>query len=238
MDKWVLITGASKGIGASIAEKFASKNYNIYLNYLHNDALALEKKKELEEKYGVKVILLKFDVSKEEEVKLNLEKIKRLDCLVNNAGISLDQDIQDKSALDFKKVIDTNLLGTFLVSKYASCLMAEGSIINIASNSIFKHTYPESVDYDASKAGVVSLTHSFALSLAPDIRVNCLCPGWVETDMNQDLSASLKEEILNKSLLHRFASIEEIANAVYFLASNEASYINDTVLKVDGGYYD
>ena len=116
--------------------------------------------------------------------------------------------------------------------------MDKGVIINIASNSVFHHSYPEGLDYDASKAGLLSLNHSLALALAPNIRVIAICPGWVKTDMNKDLSKEYKEQILAKSLLKRFAEPEEIANVVGFLVSNEASYINDTIINVDGGYYD
>lgn len=238
MNKSVLITGASKGIGAAIALRFAKENYDIYLNYLNSEEEAIELKEDIEHTYPVKVTILKFDVTKEEDVKKAVSSINSLDCLVNNAGIAIDNDWQDKSIEEFKKVLDTNLIGPYLVSKYASLIMASGSIINIASNSIFHHTYAEAMDYDASKAGLVAMSHNIALALAPDIRVNVVAPGWITTDMNKELSINYREEIINKSLLKRFGTKEEVANVVYFLASNEASFINDTIINVDGGYYD
>lgn len=238
MQPKALITGASRGIGSRIALKLASLGYDLYLNYLNSDQDAICLKERIVEEYKVDVLLLKFDVTKEEEVKEAFKKIKSLNCLVNNAGIAIDNDLQSKSSLEFQKVINTNLLGPFLVAKYAAIIMDKGVIINIASNSVFHHSYPEGLDYDASKAGLLSLNHSLALALAPNIRVIAICPGWVKTDMNKDLSKEYKEQILAKSLLKRFAEPEEIANVVGFLVSNEASYINDTIINVDGGYYD
>ena len=111
--------------------------------------------------------------------------------------------------------------------------MNNGSIINVASNNIYNGSYIESVDYDASKAGIVSLTHNFAKDYAPNIRVNSIAPGWIDTDMTCNINTTFKNEEISKILLGRFASKEEIADAIYFLASN--SYVNDTILKIDGG---
>jgi len=131
-----------------------------------------------------------------------------------------------------------NLVGTFLCSKYVGKVMLEqgrGRIINIASSNAINTYYPESCDYDASKAGVISLTHNFARELAPYINVNCICPGWVKTDMNKELSYEQISTERKKILLNRFASPEEISKVVLFLASPAASYINDTIIRVDGG---
>ena len=113
----------------------------------------------------------------------------------------------------------------------------QGKIINIASSNALDTYYPESCDYDASKAGVISLTHNFALEFAPFIQVNCVCPGWTKTDMNKDLSIDQITEEKKKILLGRFANPEEIAKVVAFLASNKASYVNDSIIRVDGGKY-
>ena len=113
----------------------------------------------------------------------------------------------------------------------------KGKIINISSTNALDTYYPESCDYDASKAGVISLTHNFARSFAPFINVNCICPGWTKTDMNKDLSIDQIEKERKKILLGRFANKEEIAKVILFLASNKASYINDTIIRVDGGKY-
>ena len=240
MNKTVLITGGSRGIGSSIARIFAYNNYNVIINYKSNDLKAQELKEELEKKYKVKVLLCKADVSQEKDVINMFDIIKNnfnsLDVIVNNAGISIDQILEDKTSKEFSEVLNTNLIGPFLVIKYGSKLMDKGSIINIASTNGIDTEYIESVDYDASKAGVISLTRNFANILAPNIRVNAIASGWVNTDMNQELDEEYRNNECKKILLGRFAETEEIANVVYFLSSENASYINKTVIRVDGGF--
>lgn len=234
----VLITGASRGIGRAIAEKFASEGFNIIINYNKSKLEDVEKLKEyLENKYNIKVLCLKCDVSQEEEVKKLFSDIKKwcekLDCIVNNAGIANDMLLDEKTSSDFLDVLKVNLLGTFLICKYGYKLIDEGSIINMSSNNAYGG-YIESVDYDASKAGVIALTHDFAKYLSPKIRVNCLCPGWIDTDMNKNMFEEFREKEKNKILLKKFGEAKDIAEAVYFLATNQ--YINNAIIKVDGGY--
>lgn len=234
----VLITGASRGIGRAIAEKFASEGFNIIINYNKSKLEDVEKLKEyLENKYNIKVLCLKCDVSQEEEVKKLFSDIKKwcekLDCIVNNAGIANDMPLDEKTSSGFLDVLKVNLLGTFLICKYGYKLIDEGSIINISSNNAYGG-YIESVDYDASKAGVIALTHDFAKYLSPKIRVNCLCPGWIDTDMNKNMFEEFREKEKNKILLKKFGEAKDIAEAVYFLATNQ--YINNAIIKVDGGY--
>ncbi len=235
----VLVTGSSRGIGSAIIKKFASNGWNVVINY-NNSKSAAEKLESELEKYNIEVLRIKCDIKKEEEVKNMFLKIKEkfnsLDVIVNNAGISLDNELNKKDANEFMKVINTNLLGTYLVSKHGMNLLKKGSIINISSNNVFNGNIINSVDYDASKAGIISLTHDFAKYLAPDIRVNCICPGWINTDMNKNIYSEYKKEEENKILLKKFGEVEDIANVVYFLASNDAKYINDTIISVDGGY--
>ena len=141
---------------------------------------------------------------------------------------------------EFRRVLDVNLIGTYLCSKYVGRVMMEnkkGKIINISSTNAIDTYYPESCDYDASKAGVISLTHNLAREFAPFIYVNCVCPGWVKTDMNKDLSMDQINEEKKKILLGRFAEADEIAKVVLFLASSKANYINDSIIRVDGGKY-
>ena len=234
----VLVTGSSRGIGKSIIELFASNGHNVIINYNKSDKDYIKNiESTIKEKYKVDVISVKCDVSSEEEVKYMFDIIKKhfskLDCIVNNAGIAKDSRIEEKTSEEFLSVIKVNLLGTFLVSKYGYKLMDKGSIINIASNNV-THGYIESCDYDASKAGVIALTHDFAKDLAPNIRVNCVSPGWINTDMNKGLFVDFKSAEEEKILLKRFGEAKDIANTVYFLATNE--YINDEIIKVDGGY--
>lgn len=236
-----LITGGTKGIGYEIALIYAKNGYDLVLNYLSDTENAI-KVKEILEKYNVKVILKKGDISSEDFVLALLNDIKKefghIDVLINNAGISIDTPVSLKKVDDFKKILDVNLLGTFLTCKYIGGYMYEnknGVIVNISSNNSIDSYYPESMDYDASKAGVNVLTLDFAKLYAPFIRVNALAIGWVETDMNKFMDSSFKSSEEDKILLNRFAHPSEISKVVYFLTSDCASYINGSIIKVDGG---
>ena len=143
--------------------------------------------------------------------------------------------MESKDAFEFRKVLDVNLVGTYLVTKYALSMLSKGSIINITSTNAFDTGYIESVDYDASKAGVIALTHDFAKFLAPQVRVNAVAAGWIKTDMNKEMDPNFKEKEIAKIALKRFAEPREIAEVVWFLASSRASYINDAIIRVDGG---
>lgn len=245
MDKrTVIITGGSRGIGEAISRRFAKEGYNIVINYVSNDERANSLKKELEDKYKVSVLLVKADVSNEKEVKKLIDETVKefgsINCLVNNAGIAIDKPFLDKTKDDFMKTLSTNLVGPFLTSKYAYNYLINAknaSIINISSTNGIDTLYPESIDYDASKAGVISLTKNLANVYSPNVRVNSVAPGWVETEMNSELDKDFMKEEEDKILLGRFARPEEIANVVYFLSSDEASYINGEVIIVDGGAY-
>lgn len=239
MSKVVLVTGASRGIGREVARLYASKGYNVVINYFSNDDLALELSGELENTYKVKTLLVKCDVSVEDDVKSMIDevisKFNRLDVVVNNAGICMDSDIDFKNASDFRRILDVNLIGTFLVSKYAFKVMDMGSIVNISSTNGIDSYYPFSMDYDSSKAGVNILTKNLAVLFSPKVRVNAVAPGWVDTEMNELLDVDFINKELDKITLGRFALASEIAKVVYFLSSEDASYINGEVIKVDGG---
>ena len=239
--KTVLITGASRGLGRTIARDFAKYGAKVIINYNKSYDKALGLKNEIDKEFE-EAIIIKTDISNEEEVKAMFDEIKKegltLDVVVNNAGISIDNLIDLKSSEEFKTVLNINLLGTFLVSKYAREILNKGSsIINISSDNVI-YGYPESIDYDASKAGIISLTKNFAKEYAPDVRVNCILPGWIDTEMNKDLDEKQIEDINEKTLLERFAKPEEISNVVLFLASDKSSYINGTSIVVNGGRND
>lgn len=239
--KTVLITGGTKGIGKSIALKFAKNSYNLILNYINDTQNAEFFKEELENTYNVNVLLIKADISNEHDViKLLNESISRfgsIDILINNAGIAIDTTLEDKTVDNFKKILDVNLIGPFLTSKYIGSEMFKnknGRIINISSNNSIDSYYPESMDYDASKAGLNILTKDFAKLYAPHVLVNAVAVGWTDTDMNKNMDMEYRRNEEEKILLNRFAKPEEIANVVYFLAT-EATYINSSIIKVDGG---
>ena len=240
--KTVLVTGSSSGLGKSIIEKYASNGYNTIITYLTHENEALEFNEYIKNKYKVKSICVKLDISNEDDIqnlyKLILNDFGKIDVLVNNASICNDTLFEDKTKDNFMKIIEVKLVGTFLMSKTFGKLMynnKNGSIINISSNNGIDSYYSESLDYDASKAGVINLSHNLANVFSPYVRVNTICPGWIETPMNENMSEEFKNKEINKILLKRFASPEEISNLVYFLSSDEASYINDSVIKIDGG---
>ena len=239
-----LVTGGSRGIGKATILEFAKAGVNVVINYNKHAMLAEAVKDEILNKYDVEVMCIKADISREEEVEemVNqiIDRFGKIDILVNNAGICYDSLFMDKSVNNFKKILDVNLIGTYLCSKYVGRVMLDrgsGKIINIASTNAIDTYYPESCDYDASKAGVISLTHNMAREFAPHILVNCICPGWVKTDMSEGLSYEQIEEEKEKILVKRFADPSEIAKVVVFLASSKASYINDAIIRVDGGRF-
>ncbi len=213
-----LVTGSSRGLGKEIVKEFARNGYDVIINYNKSEKRAYE----LAEEIGDKARVLKCDISNEDEVKEMFRKIDHLDVLINNAAIASDKDPLEKSAMEFNRVLHTNLTGTFLVTKYALEKMDEGSIVNISSTNALDTYYPESIDYDASKAGVISLTHNFAKYLS-DIRVNCICPDWIDTEMNQEMAEDYRKKI-------NFIKAEDLAKLVYKVAVDKN--INDQIIKV------
>lgn len=240
--KVVLVTGSSIGLGRAIIEEFANNNYDVIINYNNSKKEAEELKKYIENNYLVKALTIKCDITNEKEIEemkqTIIDEFGNIDVLVNNAGISIDTDFNLKTKENFIKILDTNLVSLFLVSRTFGNLMLKnkkGKIINISSNNAIDSYYEYSLDYDSSKAGVINLTHNLANHYAPYINVNCICPGWIDTPMNKDLEEKFKQKEIDKILLKRFANPKEIANLVYFLSTDNASYINDSIIKIDGG---
>lgn len=241
VNKVVLVTGGTRGIGEAIVRKFASLNYDVIFNYVNSDNKALELKDELEGKYNINILPIKADLANEVNINNMFKTISNnyshIDVLVNNAGIAFDSVLEDKTKDSFMHVLDVNLVAPFLISKKVKEYMDKGSIINISSTNGIDTYYPYSMDYDVSKAGLNSLTKNFAVLYAPNIRVNAVAPGWVNTDMNKELDKEIIAEETKKVLLNRFAEPSEIANVVAFLASDDASYINGEIIRIDGGFY-
>lgn len=240
-NKVVLVTGSSRGIGRSIAVKFAKEGANVIINYRsnENEAKAIT---EIISSYNKNCMCIKADVSKEQDVKRMIdtiiEKYGHIDILINNAGIAIDTDFQDRHVKDWQETLNTNLIGVFLTSKYAGKYMMEskyGKIINISSTNGIDTLYPYSIDYDASKAGIINLTKNLAIQFAPYVNVNAVAPSWVNTEMNDELSKSYLKAEMEKILLKRFAEPEEIADVILFLASDKARYIDGEIIRVDGG---
>lgn len=237
----VLITGSSRGIGKSIALDLAKEDYNIVIHY--NNGLEETKKIEDEiNKYNKNTFIVKCNLEDENEIKnmVNevINKFGKIDYLVNNAGIAIDTTFEDKTKENFNKTLSVNLVGPFLLSRLVGDKMYEnkfGKIINISSTNGIDTYYEESLDYDASKAGLISLTHNLSKHYAPYVLVNAVCPGWVNTEMNKELAEEFIEEESSKIYLNRFAEPDEIAHLVKFLLSDEANYINNSVIRIDGG---
>ena len=217
----VLVTGGARGLGLAISLYYLKMGHSVVVNYNNSDEMALKLKSE----YGDRVSIVKADVSNEDDVKRMFDALGKLDVVVNNAGIAKDSDPMEKSAEEFLEVIKVNLLGTFLVSKYAVNHVDKGCIVNISSTNALDTYYPESLDYDASKAGVISLTHNFSLYLKDrDIRVNVVCPDWIDTDMNLGMDEEYKKS------LGVFLKPEEVAKVVYDVSIDES--VNDVVIRV------
>ena len=240
-NKTIFITGGSRGIGKEVALKFAENGYNIVTYYVSEKTDVEGLKKEYEEK-GVKSLILKADVTNSEEienlVKKAVEEFESIDVLVNNAGITKDNLLMRMSEEEFSKVIDVNLKGTYIVTKIVSKYMMkkrQGSIINLSS-VVGVVGNAGQCNYSASKAGIIGFTKSIAKELASrNIRANAVAPGFIETDMTAVLGDNLKENIYNQIPLKRMGKAKEVANLVYFLGTEESSYITGQVISVDGG---
>lgn len=236
-----LVTGSTGGLGREIATLLANDGYDLILHYHTDEVGVLNLASDIRNKYKRNVRMYKADLTREDEIDKMVNGIKEnyfsLDVLVNNAAISKDTDLLLKEKKEFLSVLDVNLVAPFLLAQKLSSLIKEasGTIINVSSNNALGENYPESVDYDAAKTGLISLTSNLAKYFAPDVRVNCICPGWIKTKMSKDLDKEFEEKELSKILLNRFADPKEVATVVAFLASSKASYINNTVIKVDGG---
>ncbi|MCL2331009.1 MAG: SDR family oxidoreductase, partial [Proteobacteria bacterium] len=191
---------------------------------------------------GVEILSVAADISDEPAVRKMvadaIKKFGRIDILVNNAGIVTDKEFDNRNLADFRRTLDVNLIGTWLVSKYIGEIMMEnkyGKIVNISSTNGINSYFPTSIDYDASKAGVISLTKNLAVQFAPFVNVNAVAPGWVNTDMNKDLPTDYMAEEMQKVCLKRIAEPSEVAKVIKFLVSDDASYVNGSVIIADGG---
>ncbi len=242
MKKTAIITGSSKGIGAATAILFAQKGYNVVINYNESYESAILLARSLVSN-GFSVTTQKANVANRLEAELlmkeTLYKFGSIDVLVNNAGIAFEGLITDTDEIDYDRIVDTNLKGTFNCCKAVTPVMVKqqaGKIINISS--IWGQTGAScEVAYSASKAGVIGLTKALAKELAPSgITVNAVAPGIIETAMNSNLTVEELTEFVSSIPLGRMGSAEEIAQAVYFLASENADYITGQILGVNGGY--
>ncbi len=238
-----IVTGGSRGIGRAISIRLAEEGATVIINYLTHQDSARETLREIEASGG-KAEVLRFDVSSFEEVqqvfKGVLDEYKRIDILVNNSGITRDNLFVRMKEVDWSRVLEVNLSGSFNCCRAAVKAMMKqrnGKIVNISSVA-GQIGNPGQVNYSASKAGLIGLTKSLAKELASrNIRVNAVSPGYIETEMTEVLPEKVKEEVLKAIPLDRFGKPEDVAEAVLFLVSDRSDYITGHNLTLSGGLY-
>lgn len=243
-NKLALVTGGSRGIGKAISYQLAKDNFDLIINFKNSITEAELLKKEIEKDYNVKVYLFQADLSIEDDIfklyNFVISNFKKLDVLINNAGVCFDVEVSDRTLGQFENTFKVNTYAPFLLSKLLGKFMYEskkGNIVNISSNNSINCFYPTSIDYDASKCALNSLTKNFAIELAPYINVNAIAPGWIETEMNKDLDPEFMEYEKEKILKRRIGKPEDVAKLVSFLVSDNADYINGEIIVIDGGMF-
>jgi 3-oxoacyl-[acyl-carrier protein] reductase len=237
-----VVTGSSRGIGRAIAERYAMEGAAVAVTYVREDAAARGVVDDITSAGG-QAFALALDVSRRVDVEAAvaavLDRFGRLDVLVNNAGVHVAKDVMETTEEDWDATIDVNLKGAYLCSKAVVPAMraqGRGSIVNISSNSGLYH--PSALrftEYVVSKAGMNGLTKAMALALGPEIRVNAICPGWIRTDMLEEIDPAVHESILAETALRRWGTPDDVARSAVFLASNEADFITGELLIVAGG---
>jgi len=237
-----IVTGSSRGIGLAIARRFAAEGAAVIINYVAREPEAAAAVRTIEDAGG-RAFAVQADVSQagdvERLVRESREHFGRVDILVNNAGVMVTKGVLETTEDDWDRTIDVNLKGAYLCSKAVAPLMIEqrsGSIINISSNSGLYHpSAMRFTEYVVSKAGMNGLTKAMALALGPHIRVNAICPGWIRTDMMEDIDEEVHARILAETALGRWGTPEDVAASAAFLASPDAAFITGELLIVAGG---
>ena len=241
MKSVVLVTGGAGGIGSAVCETLAKEGYDIVIHYFSSKEKAFSLCEKLKETYSVNCMCVQADVAKEEEVEAMFDAIEKelggVDILVNNAAIDLPDMFHLKTAEQFRRVLDVNVVGAYNCSRRAYACMKEkgfGRIINIASTNGINTYYPMCFDYDASKAALISLTHDLAVQFSPAVNVNAIAPGFIGTEKElQGYDEEFLKEECDKILKKRYGRPEEVADLVSFLI--KADYINNSVIRIDGG---
>jgi len=242
-DKVAIITGASRGIGRAIALELVKNGAKVAFNYKKSDEEAKSLLKEIES-LGSEGLSFKSDIRDLDTAKEFVEQVRSyfgsLDFLVNNAGITRDKALLQMNKSEWQEVVDTNLTGYFNMSRsviFTLLKQKSGGIVNISSISGISGIARQ-VNYSASKAGIIGMTKALAKECAPyNVRVNCVAPGFIETDMTGALKDEVKDQAKKFIPFDRFGNAEEVAKVVSFLLSDRSNYITGQVLKVDGGLH-
>ncbi len=240
--KVAIVTGSSRGIGLAIARRMAAEGASVVINYVAREAEAAAAVRGIEEAGGT-ALASQADVSSSADVRRLVAETKarfgRIDVLVNNAGIMVTRPVLETTEDDWDRTIDINLKGAYLCSKEVAPIMLDqksGTIINISSNSGLDHpSAMRFTEYVVSKAGMNGLTKALALALGPSITVNAICPGWIRTDMMEDIDPTVHQRILEETALARWGTPDDVAASAAFLASADASFITGELLIVAGG---
>lgn len=243
--KTALITGATSEIGIAISKVLASNNINIIIHYNTKEDIAKSLKEELENTYKIECLTIKADLTNEDEINnlynKSMERFNKIDILINNAALDKPDIFDNKNKSDFMEILDVNLVAPFLLSKLVGNQMVKnnyGKIINIASTNGIDTNFPMCLDYDASKAGLISLTHNLALQFKPVVNVNAIAPGSIYTKKDyENMNLEYIKEEESKIYKERFGKPEEIAYLVEFLVNDKSDYINNQVIRIDGGMY-
>jgi 3-oxoacyl-[acyl-carrier protein] reductase len=240
--KVAIVTGASRGIGRAIAERFAAEGASVVVNYVAGQANADAVVEGITGRGG-DAIAVRGDVSRNQDVvrlvQATMDRYGRIDILVNNAGVMFTKSVLDTSEDEWDQTIAVNLKGPYLCSKAVAPIMIEqgaGAIVNMSSNSGLYHpSAMRFTEYVVSKAGINGLTKAMALAFGPQIRVNAICPGWIRTDMLEEIDPAVHQRILDETALKRWGTPDDVASAAVYLVSDEASFVTGELHLVAGG---
>ena len=240
--KVAIVTGASRGIGQAIAERFAAEGARVVVNYVAGEAKADAVVEGIKSRGG-DAVAVRADVSRSADVadlvKAAIDHYGRIDILVNNAGVMFTKGVLETSEDEWDKTIAVNLKGPYLCSKAVAPIMigqGAGAIVNMSSNSGLYHpSAMRFTEYVVSKAGINGLTKAMALAFGPQIRVNAICPGWIRTDMLDEIDPAVHQKILDETALRRWGTPADVASAAVYLASDDASFVTGELHLVAGG---
>ena len=238
-----LVTGGARGIGKAIVERLASESYDVVINYLTSEVQAEQLQAYITDTYHVRCMVIRCDVSDEIQVDEMVNTVERemgsIDVLVNNAAVDLSDLFYVKTVESFRRTLDVNVIGVYNCARRIGSRMKDkgsGHIINISSTNGINTYYPISIDYDASKAALNSLTHNLAVQFAPYVHVNGIAPGFIGTESElEGYEESFLKQECEKILVKRYGKPEEVAALVSFLVSDQADFINNTIIRIDGG---